>query len=239
MSAEHTADDGPLPDPQIDSRLLPAAMSVVTILAAMSGVVDTVAYQRFGVFVANQTGNLVIIMVDLTVGRFDGTLIASLMSLVFFIFGVFIAVALRNRLRRSMTRHRVRIILLIVETACIGIVAFGVLIFGEGRLAYAAISLLAVSQGFQGVVVTRVVGVAIQSVVINAAIVQVADWWSRGRRRAAYIAVCVPVGYLLGAALGAILLRFPAPSALMSALVLAILAVVIAAQLRSRGGDLD
>ena len=239
MTTGPDPNDGPLPDPQIDPRLLPTAMTVVTLLAAMSGVVDTVAYQRFGVFVANQTGNLVIIMVDLTTGRFDSTLIASLVSLVFFIGGVFAAVALRNVLRRTMTRHRVRVILLIIETACIGIVAFTVLILGQGELAYAAIAILAISQGVQGVVVTRVVGVAIQSVVINSAIVQVADWWSRGRRRAAYIAMCVPVGYLLGAALGAILIRFPAPSALMSALVLAILAVIVAAQLRSRGGDLD
>ena len=239
MTTGPQANDGALPDAKIDRRLLPAAMSLVTILAAMSGVVDTVAYQRFGVFVANQTGNLVIIMVDLTTGRFDNTLIASLVSLVFFIGGVFAAVALRNALRRTMSRHRVRVILLMIETACIGIVAFAVLALGEGRLAYGAIALLAVSQGFQGVVVTRVVGVATQSVVINAAIVQVADWWSSGRRRAAYIAVCVPVGYLLGAAIGAILLRFPAPSALMSALALAVLAVVIATKLRSRGGDLD
>lgn len=239
MSTGSAADDSPVSDPEIDSHLLPAAMSVVTLLAAMSGVVDTVAFQRFGVFVANQTGNLVIIMVDLTVARFDGTLIASLLSLVCFTFGVFTAVILRNALRRSMTRHRVRMILLIVEATCIAIVAFGVWIFSDAQFAYAAIVLLAVSQGIQGVVVTRVVGVAIQSVVINSAIVQFADWWSRGRRRAASVAACVPIGYLLGAALGAILLRFPPPSALMSALVLAILAVVVAAQLRSRGGDLD
>ena len=43
MTTGPDPNDGPLPDPQIDPRLLPTAMTVVTLLAAMSGVVDTVA----------------------------------------------------------------------------------------------------------------------------------------------------------------------------------------------------
>ena len=68
---------------------------------------------------------------------------------------------------------------------------------------------------------------------------QVADWLSRGYRRAALIAFAVPVGYFLGATMGAVLTRIPPPTALVSALVLALLSLVVAAHLRSRGGDLD
>ncbi|MFM8238681.1 MAG: YoaK family protein [Actinomycetota bacterium] len=239
MSTPSEPTDTPPSGGVIDRRALPAAVGLVMILAAMSGVVDTVAYQRFGVFVANQTGNLVIVMVDATSGKVTTTLIASLVSLAFFVLGVVGAVALRNFLRRSMTRHHVRMVLLGVEAFCIAVVASGVFIFGESQLAYGAIALLAVSQGVQGVVVMRVVGVMVQSVVINTAIVQVADWLSRGYRRAALIAFAVPVGYFLGATMGAVLTRLPPPTALVSALVLALLSLVVAAHLRSRGGDLD
>ncbi|MFM8773752.1 MAG: DUF1275 family protein, partial [Actinomycetota bacterium] len=157
MSTPSEPTDPPPPGGVIDRRVLPAAVGLVMLLAAMSGVVDTVAYQRFGVFVANQTGNLVIVMVDATSGKVTTTLIASLVSLAFFVLGVVGAVALRDFLRRSMTRHHVRMVLLGVEAFCIAVVASGVFIFGVSQLAYGAIALLAVSQGVQGVVVMGVV----------------------------------------------------------------------------------
>jgi uncharacterized membrane protein YoaK (UPF0700 family) len=105
--------------------------------------------------------------------------------------------------------------------------------------AYAAVLLLSLSQAFQATVVTRIVGVAIQTVVINTALVQSADAWATGRRRAAAIAFGTPIGYLVGAFIGALLMRTSGRGALLSAVVTAAVATWIAQRIHLRGAAID
>ena len=224
----------------LDLRFLPPVVALVLLLAATSGIVDAVAYQRFGVFVANQTGNLVVVAVSATTGS-GGNLTTglSLVALVSFVVGVFAAMWLRTLLRVRLSVSQVRVLLLGIEALLIALVGVAVLIAGETATAYLAVALLSASQAMHAVVITRVVGVAIQTVVINTALVQSATWWFGGRRRAALVAFSTPVGYLVGAALGSTLTRFPPPTALASALVTATASALVAQGIRSRGAPID
>lgn len=55
------AQPAPPPEGDADTRFAGPAFAIVMLLAATSGIVDSIAFARFGVFVANQTGNLVIV----------------------------------------------------------------------------------------------------------------------------------------------------------------------------------
>lgn len=223
----------------VDRRFAGATFAIVVLLSGTSGIVDAVAFERFGVFVANQTGNLVIVALGLAREQALETRIASIVALVTFTFGVFLAVQLRKFLRRSMPMARVRVIMLGIEASLIAVVGLGVAIWGAQQIAYLAVALLSLSQAIQAAVITRIVGLAVQTVVINTALVQSAEAWAQGRRRASSIAFGTPIGYLLGAFAGALLLRLPAPTALMSALVTTFAATAIAHQIRVLGARID
>jgi uncharacterized membrane protein YoaK (UPF0700 family) len=53
------------------------------------------------------------------------------------------------------------------------------------------------------------------------------------------VAFSTPVGYFLGAAIGAYLTRLPPPTALTSALVTTVASMLVARQIRSRGATID
>lgn len=213
--------------------------AIVVLLSATSGIVDAVAFSRFGVFVANQTGNLVIVSLSLAKEQPVETQIASVLALLTFTIGVFIAVLLRKTLLRHTSQARTRVIMLSMEAAFIALTGLGVAIWGTQRFAYVAVVMLSLSQALQAAVVTRIIGLAVQTVVINTALVQSAEAWSVGRRRASAIAFGTPIGYLVGAFTGALLLRFPPPTALLSALITAAAALVIAHVIRVRGGRIE
>lgn len=223
----------------LDSRFSPQIVAIVLLLSATSGIVDAVAYQRFGVFVANQTGNLVIVAIDIMEQQATASTGLSLVALVSFIIGVYAAMWLRVVLLRHGSPARTRVLLLSLESALIAIVAICVFIAGETATAYVAVMLLSLSQAVQAVVIMRIVGIAIQTVVINTALVQSATWWFDGRRRASLVAFSTPVGYFLGAAIGAYLTRLPPPTALTSALVTTVASMLVARQIRSRGATID
>ena len=61
--------------------------AIVVLLSATSGIVDAVALSRFGVFVANQTGNLVIVSLSLAKEQPVETQIASVLALLTFTIG--------------------------------------------------------------------------------------------------------------------------------------------------------
>lgn len=229
----------PAPDEDFVRQYAPATFAIVVLLSATSGIVDAVAFERFGVFVANQTGNLVIAALSLAKEQTLETRVASIIALVTFTVGVFVAVTCRKLLLRRLTAPRVRVIMLWIEATLIAITGLGVFLWGEQAIAYVAVFLLSLAQAFQAAVITRIVGLAVQTVVINTALVQSAEAWAVGRRRAATIAFGTPIGYLIGAFLGAILLRFPAPTALMSALVTAAAATFIAHRIRLMGAKID
>ena len=209
------------------------------LLAATSGIVDSIAFARFGVFVANQTGNLVIVTLSLAGEQKTTTLVACSIALLTFTIGVFLAIFIRRELRKRGGVPRARVAMLTIQVALIAATSAGVLIWGDVAFAYTAVLLLSLSQAFQAAVVTRIVGVAIQTVVINTALVQSADAWATGRRRAAAIAFGTPIGYLVGAFLGALLMRTSGRGALLSAVVTAAIATWIAHRIRLRGAAID
>ena len=223
----------------LDLRFFPEVAAIVLLLSATSGIVDAVAYQRFGVFVANQTGNLVVVAVDFIDGQSVQSAGLSLVALMSFIIGVFAAMWLRVVLLRHGSHARTRVVLLSLESALIAIVAVIVLLAGETTTGYFAIPLLSVSQAVQAVVIMRIVGIAVQTVVINTALVQSATWWFGGRRKASLVAFSTPVGYLVGAAIGAYLTRWPPPTALTSALITATASMLVARHVQSRGAVIE
>jgi uncharacterized membrane protein YoaK (UPF0700 family) len=223
----------------LDGRFFPEVAAIVLLLSATSGIVDAVAYQRFGVFVANQTGNLVVVAVDFIDGQSALSAGLSLVALVSFVIGVFAAMWLRVALLRHGSHARARVVLLSLEVALIAIVAVSIMLAGEAATGYLAIALLSASQAVQAIVILRIVGIAVQTVVINTALVQSATWWFGGRRRASIVAFSTPVGYLVGATLGAYLTRWPSPTALTSALITATASMLVARHIQSRGARIE
>lgn len=233
------AQPDPGPGADVERSLVGPLFAIVVLLAATSGIVDAIAFARFGVFVANQTGNLVIITLSLTGEQKASTLAACGIALIAFTVGVFIAILIRKGLRRRMGIPRARMLTLVIESVLIAITSIGVLVWGDVEFAYAAVLLLSLSQAFQAAVVTRIVGMAIQTVVINTSIVQSAEAWSIGRRRAAAIAFGTPIGYLLGAFVAALLLKSSAHAALFAGVATAGAATVIAYRIQARGATIE
>ena len=229
----------PAPAQDFNRAYATGTFAIVVLLSATSGIVDAVAFERFGVFVANQTGNLVIIALGLAKEQSLETRVASVIALVTFTVGVFVAVKFRKILRKHMPQSRARVIMLAIEATLIAIAGLCVLIWGEQQAAFVAVFLLSLAQAFQAAVITRIVGLAIQTVVINTALVQSAEAWVGGRKRASTIAFGTPIGYLIGAFAGALLLRFPPPTALWSALLTAAAATAIAHRIRLAGANID
>ena len=223
----------------VDRSLAGPIFAIVVLLAATSGIVDAIAFTRFGVFVANQTGNLVIITLSLTGEQKASTLTACGIALISFTVGVFAAILLRRALRRRMGITRARAITLVIESGLIVLTSIGVLVWGDVEFAYAAVLLLSLSQAFQAAVVTRIVGMAIQTVVINTSLVQSAEALSMGRRRAAAIAFGTPIGYLLGAFVAALLLKSSAHAALFAGVATAGAATLIAYRIQARGATIE
>jgi uncharacterized membrane protein YoaK (UPF0700 family) len=227
------------PGDDVDRRYAGPLFAIIVLLAATSGIVDAIAFARFGVFVANQTGNLVIVTLSLTGEQKASTLTACGIALISFTAGVFLAVLIRKALRRRMGIPRARMMTLVVESALIAVTSVGVLVWGDVNFAYAAVMLLSLSQAFQAAVVTRIVGMAIQTVVINTSLVQSAEALSTGRRRAAAIAFGTPTGYLLGAFVAALLLRTSAHAALLAGVATAGAATAIAYRIQVRGATIE
>ena len=231
--------EGAEPADDVDRALAGPLFAIVVLLAATSGIVDAIAFARFGVFVANQTGNLVIITLSLTGEQKASTLTACGIALLAFTVGVFVAILIRKELRRRMGIRRARVVTLVIESGLIVLTSIGVLVWGDVEFAYAAVLLLSLSQAFQAAVVTRIVGMAIQTVVINTSLVQSAEAWSVGRRRAAAIAFGTPIGYLLGAFVAALLLKSSAHAALFAGVATAGAATVIAYRIQVRGATIE
>lgn len=233
------AQTDPGPGEDVDRAFATPIFAIVVLLSATSGIVDSIAFERFGVFVANQTGNLVVIALSLAGEQRATTLTACAIALVSFTAGVFIAILMRREMRKRFGIPRARVLTLAIESSLIAITSIGVFVWGTATFAYAAVALLSLSQAFQAAVVTRIVGIVLQTVVINAALVQSAEAWSTGRRRAGAIAFGTPIGYLLGAFAGALLMRSSVHAALFSAVFTAAAATVIAYRIEVRGATIE
>lgn len=188
--------------------LVISAVLLVFTLAAASGGIDVVAYLRYDVFVANQTGNLVIISLGITQGGTSDPVLPSLVSLIAFMLAVFATAAMRRWLTgRGWTDQKVRHRALMVEAIMLAIAALLILIHADDnvQVRYGVIALLAISQGIQAVVLVRALGVAVQTVAINGPLVSTLNMAAQGQRYRALVAGAAPLGYALGAGGGALL----------------------------------
>ena len=216
------------------------ALAVVLLLSMTSGIVDVVAFLRYHVFVANQTGNLVIVALSFVDHSQVEYRTLSAVALIAFTLGVFSAVWLRNVLaKRDIPAYRLRQMLLGLE---VGLVVVTAVLFALGRnptLDLVCVALLSWSQAIQGVVITRFVGIAVQTVVINNAIIASAEEAGQRDYSAAFISASTVLGYAAGAAIGAILLGLLASIALVAAVVTAFAAAVIVRYVRIQGGSVN
>ena len=183
-------------------------VTLVFLLAAASGGIDVVAFLRYDVFVANQTGNLIIISLGITQGGQSDPVLPSVVSLTAFMLAVLGTARIRRRLvDRGVPEQRVRHHALIAE-AILLVFAAVLIVFGldrDGEVRYGVIALLAASQGIQAVVLVRVLGVAVQTVAINGPLVSTLNLAAQGRLWRAIVAGAAPIGYAVGAGGGALL----------------------------------
>lgn len=189
-------------------KLVLSAVLMVFMLAAASGGIDVVAFLRYDVFVANQTGNLVIISLGVTQEGQKDPVLPSLVSLIAFMAAVFGTAAMRRWLTgRGWTDQKVRHRALMVEAVLLAVAAILIIIRADSHLdvRYGVIGLLAFSQGIQAVVLVRALGVAVQTVAINGPLVATLNMAAQGQRYRAMVAGAAPVGYAIGAGAGALL----------------------------------
>ena len=102
-------------------------ISMITILAAMAGAMDAVGFQLYGVFTANQAGNLVLFWVRLTTNT--GVAALSLFSLAGCAVGVAAVVILRYRFSFFATPRGSRALLYLAALLLVGTVALGARVY--------------------------------------------------------------------------------------------------------------
>ena len=205
-------------------------IALVLVLAAASGSIDVVAYLRYDVFVANQTGNLIIIALGITQSAASDPLLPSLISLVAFITAAVLTARTRQVLvRNGVPDQTVRHGALMVEAVLLIVVAVVMVVDADrsSLVRFAVIATLAASQGIQAVVLVRALGVAVQTVAINAPLISTVSLAAKGQRRRAVVAGSAPVGYAIGAVGGALLQILSSGVTLIVAALLGISAVVI------------
>jgi hypothetical protein len=102
-------------------------ISMITILAAMAGAMDAVGFQLYGVFTANQAGNLVLFWVRLTTNT--GVAALSLFSLAGCAVGVAAVVILRYRFSFFATPRGSRALLYLAALLLVGTVVLGARVY--------------------------------------------------------------------------------------------------------------
>lgn len=193
-------------------------------LTLVSGVVDAVSYLGFGhVFVANMTGNVVLLGVA-AAGAAGFSVSATLTSLAAFLAGAVVAGRVASRIS---DRGRLLIAVMVVEAGLVGAVALIALLSAgpaTGWARYTGIVILAVAMGMRTGAVRRLGVLDLTTTVLTQTLAALAsdstlaggDNRRAGRRAGAVIAM------LAGAAVGAVLvLRVDVALPLLVAAVLA------------------
>ncbi len=186
-------------------------------LAAIAGYVDAIGFTRlFGVFPANQSGNVVLFGIALGDGSGSGAWRPAL-AMVAFAAGVVLSYRAGRRLPEV---HR-RWALLTVEAIALALLA---LVVGEGLPAHApmdggkevlALALAAAAMGIQTDVLRQVSGVAISTTYQSGALVRLSESaadagsgaGADAARHALTVVATVMAGYVGGAALGTLVAR--------------------------------
>ena len=224
------------------------AVPLTALLAAVSGCVDVASLVYAEVFVANQTGNLVVVA---AASLSDGNRVwLALTALVCFTIGVLLAAVGRRGLRSRVGTRTARELLMAVEVVLL--LAAGVLMWRDPVATHPKllipIGLLALAQGIQAVLLTRLLGRGVRTVAVtgpltDALVGAVEDAGTpRARRDPARrgmlrIAIATPLGYALGALLGAVVVRTGLHLSIVVAAVLAVAAAVLARRAENRGLD--
>lgn len=185
-------------------------LSLAVALAISTGYVDAIAYTRlFGVFPANQSGNVVFFGVALGDGR-GGDAWRPALAMVAFAIGVFLA----TRAGRALAAPHRRSLTLGVEAAALALLA---VLAGDvlhtrppvgGVDGVVGLALASVAMGLQTVALGRVAGVSVSTTYQSGAIVRLSesavDATHRAEARRVLVILAIVVGcYAAGAAAGA------------------------------------
>ncbi|MFB4309572.1 YoaK family protein [Actinomadura sp. GTD37] len=188
-----TRDHGPLPP-------------LLVLLTVMTGFVDSVSYLELGnVFVANMTGN--IIFLGLGLGGSKGVeILATTVSTGCFCVGA----AVGGHLAFNRIAHRGRLLGAATATQAWALVAAALIVTSLGHAhelgRYAAITVLAVSMGWQYAIVRRLEVPDFRTIVVTTTLTAlVADRTEAKERIARRLSSLAAL--LLGAAIGALLIR--------------------------------
>jgi uncharacterized membrane protein YoaK (UPF0700 family) len=201
--------DLPLPERR---PLVRPALVVALLLAALTGFVDAVAYDRFlGIFPANQSGNAVFLGTAIG-GSGDVTGWHPAVSMAAFALAIIVGELLRRRWRGPRVGAAllgVELVLLVLVVVIAGPID-GVDLIG-GVEGYVLIVLTSAAMGMQTTVIRHVAGTAVSTTYVTGAIDHMGAAVSRvmareGRirdERAVVVLLFVLVAYVGGAALGA------------------------------------
>jgi uncharacterized membrane protein YoaK (UPF0700 family) len=192
-------------------------------LCFVAGYVDAIGYlQLGGVFAANMTGNSVLIAIAALQGEWKRVASYALTLAVFFL-GAVAGALLRHASRREALPLFAAAALLLIDA----VVSFGTPI----RLA-----LLAATMGLQGASVSRFGSTTLQTVVVTATIIRLADgcvgrlWPEANNPNIASIGINAAswIAYVVGAGAGAAGLHFLTRPLFVAVAVLAVIAIDIA-----------
>lgn len=172
---------------------LPLAVLVIGLLSATSGAVDAFSFLHWEVFVANQTGNLVIMAMSIAGQPFPDALLGSALAFVGFVLGLALAWLLRD----AGIAQRVRLV--VAEAAVLLLTAIWWITELPGSRSEAIIAVLALSQGLQAVALVRVSGLGVRTVAITGALTDIAKFLAEGPRSLIWLAAAAPIGYAVAA----------------------------------------
>ncbi|MEV0659785.1 YoaK family protein [Actinomadura luteofluorescens] len=209
--------------------------SLLVLLTIMTGLVDSVSFLELGnVFVANMTGN--IIFLGLGLGGSGTEIMLTALSTGFFCVGAVVG----GHLAFTRLAHRGRLLGAATATQAVALVAAAVLVANlghrpePGRLA--TIAVLAVSMGWQYAIVRRLEVPDLRTVVVTTTLTALVG--ERGQNGAALARRGLSIAaLLLGAAIGALLIRNVSVSAPLWCAAVLLAVVAVASFLAARRPD--
>lgn len=200
-----------------DARPTRLLLALAATLALIAGCVDAIGFVRvFEVFPANQSGNAVLLGIDIGEPSGGGAAWRPTVAILGFAVGVALAIFLGSRVlgRRRAELLLVLEVLLLTPLACVLLTTSGPATELSGRGTGALLLLTSCAMGMQTEVIRRVAGVAVATTYQSGAIARLAESVtervsSEGRQKEGRpgftILLVVLFAYIGGAALGAAL----------------------------------
>ncbi|MCU0308691.1 MAG: DUF1275 domain-containing protein [Thermoleophilia bacterium] len=207
---------------------IPGRLRLALVLVLVTGFVDALAFARTGTFVANMTGNTVLLGIGIGDWSAAGA-VPPLVAIAAFLAGSVLAAAVRRARPRPVAA---RPVLLAAEAALLAVTALIVLVAGTGTPVradrYSVIVLGSVAMALQTDVVRRVGGVAVSTTFDTGMIASLGAAIAHRSRAVAAVVGPVIAVYVAGAALGGLAARTdPRLLALAAPAVLAVLAALL------------